>query len=219
MAYTVYKALSTLSWRENERPAEDKSKENLERIIFFICLLTVVVSILTLFLAKKFEISTLENISSILLILSYLGIFLHPVFMFFIWRQTISKFFSNPNEIFYTRAEDRAKKTSLYIRHLSSKNEDELYLAKLELTYEKKQLEKRTSILVGAIEKVGLIPGILALSASYNSEHYWILAIAYATPVLFIFGAFSQLTCTKIQRHIELIDFVIKNRQSNQPLQ
>ncbi len=84
----------------------------------------------------------------------------------------------------------------------------------LELKSEKQSFSNRVSLVIGAIDKIGLFPGILALIislANFNSmEQDWVLAVAYAMPFLYLFGVYAHLLINRINRYIAIIEYVLQ---------
>ncbi|GHY84912.1 hypothetical protein VCSRO120_3534 [Vibrio cholerae] len=87
-----------------------------------------------------------------------------------------------------------------------------------QLEEEKSDLVTRISLLVGSIDKIGLMPGLIALAASWdkieNIKYDWVLAIAYAVPVFYGFAIFGHLVVTKLQSHITLLELVVDEKEN-----
>ena len=74
-------------------------------------------------------------------------------------------------------------------------------------------LDERTSMLIGAISKVGIFPAlvsyfILIQKLEIANNFWW--AFVYAVPILYFLAFFSQSTWGKLNRHIALYELAIE---------
>jgi hypothetical protein len=82
--------------------------------------------------------------------------------------------------------------------------------------------EKRVGSLVGALDKVGMIPALIALFAIYirpeikNLPAAWVLSIGLGIILLYAVGILSHIWMTRLDRAIMLIEMVIEAKKSEQ---
>jgi len=214
MSESIYRALRGLSRRE--LLSKNNSSNYFKSIpgrFYFICIIGVILSIVILLVWRVSHYEPAKVLSLLLLALSYFGIISTPFIELYFHRKVIGGFFKNPLATIYDNAKCNHEVDSKYISYFLSIDLDKLKIVHLELIAEKTAFEKRVALLVGAIEKVGVAPGVFAFLVSFDSikkiELDWILAIAYVIPIFYLFGAFCHVLISRMERHISLIDYVV----------
>lgn len=89
----------------------------------------------------------------------------------------------------------------------------ELEIGLIEIKHEKSSLEKRISILIGPIEKLGILPGILAtvgMTLKIEDQAAWISGIAYGYIALTIISLKFQNTLAHYERMIALTEAALR---------
>jgi len=90
----------------------------------------------------------------------------------------------------------------------------------VELKNQRLSLERRTGLLVGALEKVGIIPGIVALIAIYIRPELnkfpavWVQSIAFGILAMYFMGAAAHVFMVRLDRYIMLLEMVIEAKKS-----
>ena len=89
---------------------------------------------------------------------------------------------------------------------------------RFEIASETEALKKRIAHLIGALDKVGVFPGILALIVLVGQlgedQPDWAYGLAYATGVLYLLSMAGYLATARAERLIGLIDTAIKDREA-----
>lgn len=149
--------------------------------------------------------------------LGYLTILLQPILLVWLHRQTLREVISGPFAAFL-----RANVTQpmdVDSRHLPLLIElprIELELGLLALKMEAQFLEKRISWVVGSIDKVGIVPGCLAVLVGLQKlgeQSTWVTAVAGANIVLFLLGTLANVYVVRYQRMIGLTELAIKQQE------
>lgn len=90
---------------------------------------------------------------------------------------------------------------------------------RFEIKSETEALKGRVAYLIGAMDKVGVFPGILALTVLVGrlgeDQPDWAYGLAYATGVLYFLSMAGYLATSRAERLIGLIDAEIKNRDAD----
>lgn len=102
---------------------------------------------------------------------------------------------------------------------------DTLRLAKYAVEGEAKAFEARTSLVVGSVEKVGLLPGILALAYAHTALPspqlsgfgYFVNIVAWANPILFFVAIAMQPTRWRLERYGKLLEMALDAKKSIPP--
>ena len=176
-------------------------------------------------LSKWLDIKPLSQVSYLILLLSYLSIILSQIIILPIKFWTQRKLMVNPSGYII----DVARKYSeADVQHVNDFYKYETYALKyalVQLKAERAAFERRVAMLVGALEKVGIIPGLAALIAIYirpevtKSLTEWITVIAWATPFIYGMGMQSHLHMSILDRHIMLTEMAIEAKESARPAQ
>ncbi|HDY7997715.1 TPA: hypothetical protein ACGUON_004710 [Vibrio vulnificus] len=116
-----------------------------------------------------------------------------------------------------SNAESNASTDMAHYRKLLSYSLEELRYLLLQLVSEKEAFSRRISLINGSIEKVGLLPGILALVVMFTklpSEQSppWVVGIALAIPFLHIFGVGMMFLISRLERSIKLVELAITKK-------
>lgn len=218
MSESIYRAISWISARENE------TKETwIEELIkapnlqYAISIVLIVVSILGGILGKILSLELIILISMISLILGYLGLLLSPFVLALYYRKDIAKFIRNPLSIIIDNAKKNHHADTMFVQYLNSRDNKALEISLIEMKAERAAFEKRVALIIGMIDKVGLLPGIVAIFVSLPKikaiDIDWVLAIAYAMPFLYFLGLWSHFLMSKMSRHISLMEYALEQKK------
>ncbi len=215
--YRIIQVMNNKRIKENKKLAKLNHSRKITVLFFIsiiILLISIVIQLTNIYTIKSHFIS---NISLLFLMISYIFIVAQPLFFVLIHKKTIKKIISNPFDVLLHNSKKCAVNDLRIIKSLRTKSKKELELLKLELIAEKNESEKRVSLLIGAIEKIGIFPGILALIVTVSKieispNDNWILAIAYSIPVFYFIGLVIQGCLSQFSRSIQLIDYVINEK-------
>ncbi len=114
---------------------------------------------------------------------------------------------------------------SKYFKLLCKKKASVLAYLLIHIQAERDYFEKRGALIVGSLEKTGIILAVIALALATsrlsNPEYEWVDTIIYSAPVLYLMGIISQAMIHKLDRMILIIEFAIqtindKNKETSQ---
>ncbi|TQP30147.1 hypothetical protein FLL93_17890 [Vibrio cholerae] len=217
---SIYRSLRTLSYREKEirKQKFPKFSSTLTGKVQLLSFGLFAVAFLSVFAYYLSKVELIKTISIFALLFAYIANISQPIFAIFENRKSIARFIDNPLIKYFESAEETSYIRARYIRYLTRKPLHNIKLVLSQLEEEKSDLVTRISLLVGSIDKIGLMPGLIALAASWdkieNIKYDWVLAIAYAVPVFYGFAIFGHLVVTKLQSHITLLELVVDEKEN-----
>lgn len=107
-----------------------------------------------------------------------------------------------------------------HVNELSKYLWQDLQYVLVELKAERVAFERRTGLFVGALEKVGLAPGIVALIAAISRfsdpSSPWIEGLTYGMPTLYFVGLLAHYRMMELDRVINLLELVIDTKKSEE---
>lgn len=171
-------------------------------------------------IARKFFDAS-ENVAIVglaLLLLSYMATLIYPFLIAWVNRRAFIAAIKDPIGLLLENASATATVDARLLPRLIRSPIEHLELLLLELKAEKEFFEKRLSLLVGSIEKIGLGPGLLAAGISFSNlktdQSDWISALAYATPVLYVFGVAAHFLLLRLSRFVKLAELAVARKKS-----
>lgn len=153
-----------------------------------------------------------------LLLITYISGIAQPFLMLVLYRKSMKDFFKDPTRLIISNVSINSAVDRKYLSRLSRYPLLRLELVALELKSEKDAFDKRISLVVGAISRVGLVPGLFALLLTWQKTSMsggWLEIIAYSLPAFYIMGVWAHIHNLKLERISRVIDFAItdiKNR-------
>ncbi|MGJ7551029.1 hypothetical protein [Pseudomonas alloputida] len=187
-----------------------------------------VLAVALAFFAKYSQTPWIFQICWILITLSYVAMFIYPFLTLWVLKQSLIKAVRSP---FASLLEWNVKATmnvdAQYLHSLTSLSSDTLKLGILELTSERNSFEKRTWMVTGALEKIGIFPGLLALitglttleknlsSAGIPDAMQWVFAVAVANFFFFILCAYSQMKLVHYDRMVALTELALEQKSNS----
>ncbi|AXI61935.1 hypothetical protein DLD99_16125 [Pseudomonas kribbensis] len=158
-----------------------------------------------------------------LIAMSYLALFLYPFIGIVLYRHSLIKVITAP---FASLLEWNVKMVmhvdAQYLPQLISLPHETLKLGALELKSERCGFEKRTYMVTGALEKIGIIPGSLALfigistltktldSVGVSASMDWIFAVTVANIFFFFMCGYVQMMLVQYNRMIALTELAVE---------
>ncbi|AXM98030.1 hypothetical protein DVB73_20735 [Pseudomonas plecoglossicida] len=195
------------------------------RFFWFAMIGPSVLAVLLAMLGKVMSFFWLFNVSWILVAVSYLSLFCYPVMGVILYRHSVVKVFTAP---FANLLECNVKAVmeidAQFLPRLEALSRSTLKLGVLELKSERSSFEKRTYMVTGALEKVGIFPGSLALfvgisalvktlnEAGISARMDWVFAVAVANIIFFFMCACVQMMLVKYDRIIALTELAIEQQ-------
>ena len=226
--YIRIKAQIEQAYKQTVRISRNQRKTNrnyrLETQYFWFAMISPsVVAVLLAILGKSIAVHWLFNISWVLIAMSYLALFLYPFVGVLLYRDSLKKVISAP---FASLLEWNVKTVmqidAQYLPELTALSRETLRLGALELKSERSGFEKRTYMVVGALEKVGIFPGFLALfigistliktldGAGISARMDWVFAVAVANVFFFFMCGYVQMMLVQYDRMIALTELAIE---------
>jgi len=179
-------------------------------------------AVLVAILRKFFDASeSVAIVGLILLLLSYIATLVQPFIHAWVNRRVLVAAAKYPMSLILENANITAHVDSRLLPRLLQSPVEHLELLHIELKAERDFFERRLSLVVGAIEKVGLAPGLLAAGISLSNlksdQPEWVTALAYATPVLYVFGAAAHFLLMRLDRFSKLTELAVARKKSLTP--
>ncbi|MBD8097999.1 hypothetical protein IFR08_07380 [Pseudomonas fluorescens] len=171
----------------------------------------------------------LYNVSAGLIAVSYLAMFFYPLLGVLLYRHSLKKAITAPfANLLELNVKTLMQVEARYLPDLAALSRETLKLGALELKSERDSLEKRTHMVTGALEKVGTLPGLLALIVALSSlddmlvrvgiaeRTEWLLAIAATNTFFFVMCCYVQFMIVRYERMIALTELAVdcKDRQT-----
>jgi hypothetical protein len=208
---------------------ERKSYKNLSspkrrrylNIYLYTTALLPIIAVIIVFIGYLHKDDTLKIAALSFLIVSYLLIFFTPIFSAWVYRDAIRRFFQNTLLPQLTNSSIAIAASSHFMPQLMRCSRTELELTAIEFKAERNALEKRIGLIAGAIDKVGLGPGLIAAIAAVVKLQGdlkgfgaadWLMGAAYGVLGLYAIAAFGHMSILKIDRALNLLDLVIAKK-------
>lgn len=154
----------------------------------------------------------------IFLLVSYVATLLHPFILAWVHRRTLVVAAKNPIGLLFDNANATTRVDARLITRLLRSPIEHLELLHVELKSEREFFERRLSLIVGSVEKIGLAPGLLATSISLSNlkstQTDWITALAYMTPVLYVLGVVSHFLLMRLDRFTKIVELAVAQQKS-----
>ncbi|WP_405078885.1 hypothetical protein ACI51Z_02605 [Pectobacterium carotovorum] len=202
---------------EEKRAKKKEIKNNLEFKTFVLIIGLVATSIISALLSHAFEYEKLLLVSLILLMLTYLAFIITPFISIYQNRNKIKKSFTLP---FNLAINQNVKKDFIidqrYLKELIALDKKELELGLMEIKHERNFLEKRTLLITGPIDKLGILPGIistLAATTKLADPNSWLMGISYGYIALIILSLFFYQIMMRYDRMIALTELAISENE------
>ncbi|MGH1439761.1 MAG: hypothetical protein ACRBBR_06595 [Cellvibrionaceae bacterium] len=163
--------------------------------------------------------SDILNVAALLLlVLVYVGILALPFCEIISHRKDIIRFFKNPFKRMILNIKENTESDTQYISVFNEKSIDTLRFIKSQIELEKDTLMKKLGLILGAVEKVGLLPGILALLAMLSKleagQSEWVYALAYSIPFLHILGLALHSYIFQLNRVLLSLEHIIEIKEN-----
>lgn len=184
------------------------------RFFYILAALPFALALIFLALSYFLELLGLVEPSLVALLIAYIGGLSQPLIALGIHREAIWKALKNPFMLLLDNARLTMTADMTHFQKLQRKALPALELVHLEVKNERDFFVKRIGVIVGAIDKLGLIPGLLAAVISISkiqtgNSDSWILALAYATPALYVAGAGAHYLSMRLDRMTNLLELAI----------
>ncbi len=150
------------------------------------------------------------------LVVFYISVIVLPVVKYWADRSIILEMFFEPMNILLGNSEITFKVDARSVRKLKEFSVESLELFYLEIKSEREFFEQRILAIIGPVEKIGLIPGIVAAGLSFynmNNEMFsWVTLLACLIPVFYSMGMSARFLVMRLDRYAKVIDLAIKQK-------
>lgn len=190
-----------------------------KRYCWFAIVGSLVLAILVAFVGRLLKIHWFFVVGWGLLFVSYLAVFLYPFVNMWLYRHSLKKFWTAP---FFSLVESNVKVhmqiDAKYLPELMRLPPETLKLGIVELKGERAALEKRTHLVAGVLDKVGIFPGLLALIVGISKlmevvKHAgvaismdWVFGVAVANIFFFVVCGYAQVMLVRYDRMIAITE-------------
>jgi len=165
------------------------------------------------------KIQTLGAASLVLISVGYLGIIAFQISLVLENWTDIFGFLKNPLTILLARVQDETKLDYANLYELKEKSSLVLEHVQAHLKSERDSFERRVGVLVGALEKVGIIPGLITLYLAWlkfgSNDISLEPEIATGIFLLYFFAFYCHFLFSRLDRFIYTIDTVIDLKNEN----
>lgn len=197
-----------------------------------LCYSLIALSFFSIVLGLVFKNQFMLFAAFIFLLLAEISLLLSTVIDMLKSRKSIILFFRQPSKILLQNLEFSTRTKIQFSKKLINFELRDLEFTKREIMSEKDHFDKRTSIVTGTIDKIGIFPTILAtilliltqmsntnvqkfLNINPNFKFYFFAAIF----IVFFFQVFSVknfFTSLKLSKMIDILDYVIELKREKE---
>lgn len=209
--------LNILKRIEIEEKRKKKTKKDKKQFKFLIIMsMLTLLSFLMMFWAKHKSNEKILIVALSILIFVYLLFIIAPFFLAYKNRSKIRNGFFLPfNSAINLNIKSEALIDQKHVQKLASLDKVELELGLMEIKHEKNFLEKRMLLIIGPIDKLGILPGIMSAFATVttlSSENGWLIGATYGYMALVISALFFYQLIMRYNRMITLTELVISKK-------
>lgn len=210
--------LKSIEIAERRRKSHKKTYKRDFRFLLIISALSFL-SVTMAFLYYLTKVVWLGLAGLSLLLLLYLTIPAIQIYRVYRYRSKIKRSFLLPLcESLNLNVKTELSVDGMFFPLLKELTTEELQLGLLEIKNEREFLEKRMNLLIGPIDKLGILPGIVATITALTKipENYnWISAIAYGYMVLSFLSLFFYQLIMRYERMIALTELALESKSSS----
>lgn len=223
----IYNLLLKINqYEQNFKVKKNSRNRDLRQGFFWLNMTCLMFSVILFILGIYLSLQILIVISLILLLICE-GLLLGDVIIDIVYsRKDIKYFFNEPVGILLRNANISARSAIEYLPELITFEYDDLELARREIVYEKEHFDKRTSILTGSLDKIGIFPSILATMVlllthlsnnktfEFLQEHpefQFLFYILIAVVISFqLFSIFTNMVSIKLNYFIQVLEYILE---------
>ncbi|MBT0726021.1 hypothetical protein HGT73_01260 [Rosenbergiella australiborealis] len=210
--------------KDHELKYKEKIKPNkiskIDKVLFSSLVSLVFISFIFIgvYAIFKPDYRFLLNISIVLISFSYVLLLLMPIVKVFEERKTIKHFFTMPLS---SSIDQNIKRESLidndFLPRFISLGKELLELGLMEVRHEREFLNKRITLLVGPIDKLGILPGIISMIITISKPvggYDWVMGLAYGYIALIVISLSFFNLLVKYDRIIALTELALSRCES-----
>lgn len=216
---------SLLEKEREERKKNNQSQQyaQVDRLFWILVAFPAVAAVMIAILSKIADLPWLYTTSISSVGLSYIGYTFYVTSSIWTSRSKIKEFVQNPLTPQLNSATAAITIDHAFLPKLQELTLLDLELTQLELKAERDGLEKRTGLVIGTIEKLGIVPGILTTVLAYHKigsaeslGNQIVFALTFALPFLYIMGVVAHSSITKLDRLLKLIELSISKKKTEE---
>jgi len=210
--------------KEHESKYKEKIKPSktseLDKVLFSSLAFLVFISFvfIGLYAIFKPDYRFFANISIVLIFFSYALLLLMPVVKIFEERKSIISFFTMPLS---SSIDENIKRESLidndFLPRFILLGKEILELGLMEVRHEREFLNKRITLLIGPIDKLGVLPGIISMIITISKPvggYDWVMGLAYGYIALIVISLSFFNLLVKYDRMIALTELALSRCES-----
>jgi hypothetical protein len=164
-----------------------------------------------------FNVPILGKVALIVLLIYYLVALAVPLVTGWLLRRPIKEAMRNPAAAMLWNARMTAAVDARILPKIMRQPLENISFVLLEMRAEKENFERRMSLTVGAIESVGLFPGVLATLLSLQQlpgyGSLWIRSLTYALPIIYVFAVYGRLYSMRIGRLLGILELAVTQKK------
>lgn len=218
--FRILNAASRFEIKQRKQRSSTREHSFLNRLFIELTVFPFALSMLLAAVVYFTSASWLIESSIVSLLIAYIGVLVHPLISAWLHRKSIRKMLNHPFGILLRNSYETATVDLKYLPKLERKPMRLLEVVALEVKAEREFFERRISLVVGSIEKIGLVPGLLATFLSLHklpdSLSPWIAGLAYATPALYFFAVMAHFLAMRLDRMKKLLDLAIAHKKEKE---
>lgn len=161
--------------------------------------------------------------------LSYVVMFIYPLLCAWLYRASVSRLVTAPfASLLEANVTTVMKVDAQHLPLLKALSSETLKLGALELKSERGSLEKRTHLVTGALEKIGILPGFFAFAVGGVTlaknltdtgfqpvQMEWLYSLAVGNVFFYILCGYAQMILVRYDRMIALTELAILQKESS----
>lgn len=202
-------------------PENAVREKNLNRLFIFAVVIPCSLSILLAMAGYFLGINYFKIAALAALLFGHLGLIGVPFVGIWFYRKPIGVFIRNPLIPQQSNASTIYAVFEHFIPVLAERSKTELDLALASLRVERDALEKRTGLIVGAIEKVGVMPSmlsaVLALTKLISDNSAWTdlyVSVAYVLVGFYAIGVLAHASIIRLDKTMRLFELAISKKKT-----
>lgn len=216
-------------YQSNLRKRIHKRDKQLYYGFIGISAISFIFSLVLIISGAFFKNQDLIVLAFILIFVSEISLLISTLVDIYQSRKNLHSFIKKPEFQLLNNTETNTRSKIKFLPKLLKFNLDDLELSKLEITYEKEHFDRRTSIITGTIDKIGIFPTILAtfilIQTQLSNIHvqnflkthpnfqFYFYALIFIVVLFQITSVFNNFTSLKLQNMINALDYAIKKKK------
>ncbi len=172
-------------------------------------------SIVSAIVGEKLDMKPFTIVALFFLAMYYLLCFWLMFGDFVMNYKVVFKSLSNPLSVIFDNSRICAICDEALLLKLKGFSRESLTVVRGELKSEMEAFNKRMSLIIGVMEKVGVLPGILSLIALVTKLNEaipsWAYSLVYALAGLYLLGLVAHFSLLKAERYVGIFDAVLDN--------